>query len=190
MCGASIGSDKRKSRCDECMVLYRKKTMYARNLVKRRARGAKPRPTLREMLDQSIKADNGCWIWPGKKRTAGGYAWFGKKLAHRAVAAEFISSGDLDRSTVVCHRCDNPPCVNPDHLFIGTHKQNTADCIQKNRFYVGSMSRNAKLTEAQVVSMRADRAAGVTISALGTKFGVNQATVSKIVLKKAWKHVV
>lgn len=77
------------------------------------------------------KKDNGCWEWTGCK-VKGGYGRYCIKnvmyLSHRVVMNCF------DPNIVVCHKCDNPPCVNPDHLFLGTNKDNTQDCVKKGRF--------------------------------------------------------
>lgn len=88
---------------------------------------------------------------------------------------------------VVCHRCDNPPCFRPDHLFIGTQAQNLADMRAKGRQARGERIGTAKLTEADVREIRS-RYPGETQAALGREFGVAPQTIGKVVLGRRWAH--
>jgi hypothetical protein len=83
------------------------------------------------------KQPDGCWEWQGC-RTPKNYGVFGIKrkhwLAHRF--AFYHAVGPFDPSLLVCHKCDNPPCVNPDHLFLGTQLDNIQDCLRKGRHWL------------------------------------------------------
>lgn len=132
---------------------------------------------------------DGCWTWKGYKRPGGyGEAYFGSKpnrervLAHRlAWMVEYGDPGDL----VVCHHCDNPSCVNPRHLFLGTRVDNNADRDAKERQAKGERN-GSRLTEAQVVAIRADPR---TNREVALQYGVQESAISNIRLRKAWKHV-
>lgn len=122
----------------------------------------------------------------GRVRTHG-HGW----LAHRI--AFFIYTGVDPGDMLVCHTCDNPPCCKREHLYLGDQALNMYDARLKKRLNPkpprGEANRSAKLTEAQVKEIRRLYAAGVSQGKLGPLFGVRQAHISDIVLRKSWKHV-
>lgn len=109
--------------------------------------------------------------------------------AHR-VAWE-LAYGPIPKGMCVCHRCDNPACCNPAHLFLGTVGDNNRDRHAKGRTVLprGEHHGNAKITADDVREMRRRWAAGESFSALGRAFGVDYSNVSLIVKRKAWAHV-
>jgi hypothetical protein len=135
-----------------------------------------------------VKKTATCWIWTGAKGTEG-YGLFkidGKnKRAHR-VAWE-LENGPILATLCVCHTCDNPSCVNPKHLFLGTRNDNTQDCIRKGRqkHPVGEDNSAHALTEWQVYQIR--EAPG-SLSRIATLFKVSPTTVGAIKQGKTWKH--
>lgn len=144
-----------------------------------------------------------CWVWIGSRYTRGGYGRCrpyyrsGQRKAHR-VSYE-LAYGPIPEGMCVCHRCDNPPCVRPDHLFLGTSEENTYDMFQKGRAGgvmnpqkrpVGERCSYAKLTDAQVAEIRARYAqGGISQRQLGELYGVSRSTICNIVMNTAWKHV-
>ena len=89
--------------------------------------------TKKRFYNNILKIENGCWEWQ-KSRNLKGYGYFqtlGQRLAHRV--SYIIHNGEFDKKLCVLHRCDNPPCVNPDHLFLGTVNDNNKDRHAKGR---------------------------------------------------------
>lgn len=110
-------------------------------------------------------------------------------LAHRASYA--VANGPIDPGLVVCHRCDTPACVNPDHLFVGTHKDNTQDCVRKGRIRngpsQGEQNANAKLNWAKVHDIRASLGTGEHPRRLAEVYGVSIATIRSIDKGRIWR---
>ena len=91
---------------------------------------------------------------------------------------------------VVMHTCDRPLCVNPAHLELGSNRDNAADSARKARRPRGSRQHAAKLTEGQVLNLRARyEAGGITQKQLAEEYGISRALVSVILTRKAWKHI-
>ena len=129
------------------------------------------------------KTSEGCWIWTGSKNQYG-YGQFWYKL-HRPQGAHRISyelvHGPIPDRICVLHRCDNPACVNPAHLFLGTPKDNTADCQTKGRH--SPPPRAPKLTEDDV---RAIRVSSESQVALAAKYNVDPSTISNVLTRHSW----
>ena len=145
-----------------------------------------------------IRNDNGCWAWKGVV-SKHGYPMIyanGKSIrAHRFSYSHFVEL--IEDGLIICHKCDNTLCTRPDHLFKGTHKDNTQDCINKNRFKIppdsskvkGSHSVRAKLNEEQVYKIKELIRDGLTNKPIAAMFGVVHGTISLIRLNRTWKHV-
>lgn len=135
-----------------------------------------------------------CWVWTARCHRQG-YGllseWDGKRrtrlLAHR-LAWEF-TFGPIPVGLCVLHSCDNPPCVNPAHLFVGTHQDNIADMVRKGRQCRGACSPNARLTEDDVRAIRERFAAGENYRALGAEFGIHPEYVYKLAARRNWAAV-
>jgi hypothetical protein len=94
-------------------------------------------------------------------------------------------NGPIPEGLFVCHRCDTPACINPDHLFLGTNAQNTADRHAKGRSAAGESNGRAKLTAEQVDGIRALR--GMPLSAIARRFGMSQRAVGAILRGVNWR---
>lgn len=151
-----------------------------------------------------------CWLFTGRILNTG-YGRIaismgdGKRVhfsAHRA--AYELAYGPIPQGLLVCHRCDVRHCVNPAHLFLGTHADNMADAAQKGRMMHGERHNSrtrrdtfprgerhgmAKLTETDVRAIRDARAAGETGRSIAHHYGVSEDTISLIVRRKRWLHV-
>ena len=113
----------------------------------------------------------------------------GKKIRAHRFSWE-SSRGALPESTLVCHKCDVRSCVNPNHLFLGTHADNSRDMVTKGRSQRGEKHYDARLTEAQVLDIRRLHNNGTGAQRdIAQRFGVSQTLVSWIIRRKAWKHV-
>ncbi len=135
--------------------------------------------------------NSGCWLWLGPAQNMGyGVVNYQRKahLAHR-IAYE-ITNGPIPEGMEICHRCDVPLCVNPDHLFMGSHAENMGDCRKKGRIRIpgfqGSAHGNAKLSESDVRAIRAD---GRSLNFLAAKYKISKTTVSEIKSRKSWTHI-
>jgi hypothetical protein len=156
-------------------------------------------------IDRSV--EGGCWIWVGG-RFKTGYGSFspshGKRLKAHRVSYE-LACGPIPPGMFVCHHCDNPPCVNPAHLFVGTPRDNMEDARRKGRLAAGerSWSRmhperlargvhngNSKLGDDDIREiLRSYNAGELTQVELSARFGVGQTTISEIVRGEHWKHL-
>lgn len=129
-----------------------------------------------------------CWEWIGAKYI-NGYGEFGIKnktcLAHRVSYALFI--GNIPDGMFVCHRCDNHSCVNPSHLFLGTHQDNIQDMMNKDRQNRGERHGMHKLTEQKVYQIREKLEQGYSHQQIANMFGVSRKTISHIKSKRDWK---
>lgn len=132
----------------------------------------------------------GCWDWKGSFGE-GGYALLAtRKFGNRAARISYILHyGSIPRGLYVCHHCDNPRCVRPEHLFLGTPHDNVADMIEKGRHAHGERHWKSKLTESDIPAIRALRAAGLSQQKIADRYGVSQETIGRIIRRKNWTHV-
>ena len=142
-----------------------------------------------EKLDFYTSPDpnSGCWLWVGtwSMKGYGNLVVKGKTYrAHRLQWERF--NGPIPDGLIVCHRCDTPPCVNPDHLFLGTNKDNTLDAVSKGHIGAGIINGNSKLTESQVLAIRTD---GRPARIIGDAYGVGASAIQHIKTRRTWRHL-
>ena len=137
-----------------------------------------------------VDVSGSCWEWQWGKTTAG-YGVFRTNnklvLAHRF--AWSLVNGPIPGGLFVCHHCDNPSCVRPSHLFVGTQKDNMRDCVSKGRQARGERTPLAKLRAADVLSIRDAYEKGESQQALAQTYNMGRASISLIVRGKLWAHV-
>jgi len=137
------------------------------------------------------KIDDGCWIWTGAKTK--GYGKFRMKEKNIVASrASWLLNRDVPENfsdLLVCHHCDNPSCVKPDHLFLGTTQENVNDKMAKGRHDPGRgvAQKNAKLDDDKV---RFIRQRSMTGPQLAEKFDVSLALIKAVRTGKKWKHVI
>jgi len=145
--------------------------------------------TLEErFLDKVLKHQSGCWLWKGAHGGQGRpRIWDGVKAEYAARVAYRLYKGEIN-NLLVCHTCDNGLCVNPDHLFLGTHKDNSTDMVCKRRSTKGSKNRQAKLTEADIPDIKHRRLVlKQQINSIAKLYGVERRTISRIIHNQTWR---
>jgi hypothetical protein len=161
---------------------------------------ARTKPPLREAFNARylVNQETGCWEWTGEK-SKGNYGQYqtakfrepgAQKYTRKRIYAHRLSwelhYGPIPDKLEVCHRCDNPPCVNPRHLFLGTHAENQRDMAEKARSQRGERQHRARLTEFAVREIMASTESNIV---LGRRFGVNDATISNVRCGATWAHL-
>ncbi len=135
---------------------------------------------------------NGCILWTST-RHRDGYGMIhvktGKRMALAHRVAYELANGPVPEGMFVCHTCDNRLCVNPSHLFVGTHRENMDDMFSKNREARGEKLPQSKLSESSVISIRTEFANGSTCTELGRKHCVSHSSITNVIRRVTWKHV-
>jgi HNH endonuclease len=150
---------------------------------------------IQRFFEKVLKTDT-CWLWIRCINSKGyGMITINNKpyLSHRI--SWVIHNGNIPNNLLVLHKCDIPACVNPEHLFLGTFKDNSKDCANKSRlnsqvdssFIQGEKHGSAKLTEKEVLEIRESTE---KLKFLSNKYNVHINTISKIRLGKLWKHLI
>ncbi len=159
-----------------------------------------PPRTTEERFWPKVAKTADCWEWTARRNPKG----YGQTTARdgRGVLAHRLSwelhFGPIPVGMLVCHHCDNPPCVRPDHLFLGTRQANARDSVRKgrqtwqqhpDRLARGERVGGVRLTEDRVREIRARRSTGATYRSLGDVYGVSPSTIVLIIHGKTWRHV-
>lgn len=140
----------------------------------------------------TLRPDLGpCWEWRGCRK-AKGYGKLGSfrgrtRVAHQVAFEAHV--GPIAPGMFVLHRCDNPPCINPAHLFLGTKAENNADMASKGRAAQGERHPVAKMTAADVAKIRSLADAGMSQHEVARRFGIAQSTARDIIMRRSWRSV-
>lgn len=141
-----------------------------------------------------VAKTDGCWEWQGT-RTKDGY---GQTKSNRVSVYTHrlsweMAHGAIPPGMTINHTCDNPPCVRPDHLVLGTQQSNMVDMKRRGRASGGTVQGSrvgtARLTEATAAAIRAEYAQGTSKRALAQKYGVARPTIYKLLAGETWRHV-
>lgn len=151
-----------------------------------RTKGAKGRTVKQRLMSFVEKTHDGCWNWQGAK-DKDGYGFIrisGKNMKAHRTAFEIFNEIAIGRANMVCHSCDNPSCINPEHLWIGDNKTNQIDAVKKKR------NGSQKLTESQVkAARRSYYAREKTQAQLCKELGISTGCMSSIITGRKWAHV-
>ena len=145
-------------------------------------------PMPERLLSKVAYGFSDCWTFIGAL-TSDGYGILhghGEKLAHRASYKEFC--GSIPQSMMVLHKCDNPMCVNPEHLFVGTHADNMRDMKNKGRAHrpIGSKNPKSKINSESASQIRLLFASGESTKSLALKFPISQSSIYRIIRGTTW----
>lgn len=137
--------------------------------------------------------ETGCWEWTRSLTSTGyGSAYHNGKMIGAHVLSYILHTGkEIPENHEICHICDNRKCVNPDHLFVGTHKDNMRDMKSKGRQNLpkGEKASNAKLTKEQAQSIIEMNKQGVSQRELARRHGLNYNTIYALIKGKTWKDL-
>lgn len=150
-----------------------------------------------DFYNSKVIRRDGCWGWIGSKLPKG-YGTLMSHHEHKVFSAHRFSwtvhFGTIPTGLHVLHKCDNPECSNPEHLFLGTSKDNIRDAITKGRRYTGVKPRGerhwkSKLDASQVIEIRRKYELGMSLASLGLDYSVYPTAIHKIVTRKLWRHL-
>lgn len=144
-----------------------------------------------DRFNQKLLITPGCWLWKARQKKGYGLMYVqGKMVAAHRLSYE-LHVGKIPDGLLVCHKCDNPICVNPEHLFVGSDADNSDDKLSKGRQAKGPQVGTAKLSEMAVLEMRQMYAKGKNggIKALASRFNISKSQVWNVVNRKEWQHL-
>jgi len=139
---------------------------------------------------KNVEKKETCWIW--KKATYKGYGVFNKGNRKTILTHRFsweLHNGPIPNGKSVCHSCDNPPCVNPSHLWLGTNDENRQDSVSKKRHVFGERVHFAKLKDEYIPGIRKLHKEGISNTIIGIKYNVHRRTIYDVCRNITWRHI-
>lgn len=184
LCGADFYRDKR------CTWKHWGKAKFCSRVCSCRwgHENRKPLPPIKEHFLSRVSMTDGCWSFNGP-RDKDGYGKFsyGRGLYRANRLSLFLHKGDAPSPEMyACHTCDNPGCVNPDHLYWGSSKQNSMDKINRGRHVMGEGVHCAKLCDEVIPNIRMDSRPAPEIA---SDYGVSTSSILQVKSKHTWKHI-
>lgn len=146
---------------------------------------------IKNLFWSNVLKTESCWIY-NKKPNSRGYGNIGLGNSKQTSAHRFsyeIHFGSIPSLLFVCHTCDNRMCVNPEHLFLGTHQENVTDMVQKKRNVKGENHWSNRLTEKQVKEIKYMLKNNINYKIISNRYGVSHHTIFDIKRNKSWKHI-
>ena len=186
-------SRKKFTNCKQCGVKFHI-NRNGKQLCSRKCASIQHRVALEKRFFSKVEqgGKDECWLWVGSRRSDTGYGqiWNAGKMNKASRISYLLAFGPIPNGLHVLHRCDNPPCVNPHHLFLGTHRDNMDDKHRKQRCPIGSDVPASKLTDEKVVELRKRFKPGTdSYLTLAREYGISTRVLYTIVNRKGWKHV-
>lgn len=183
-CGLIFSRDKR------CTWKHWEKAKFCSrecSSIQNTVRADQNRPPVEVVFRKWFKETEGCWEWQGAKDKNGYGAFsYARKMTRAHVMALILDGRPPPKGMYACHHCDNPSCVRPSHLFVGSPQDNVDDMVLKGRVARGENRTNTKLKEKDVISIRAMNGSNSQIAKM---FGITPSNVSMIQRRKTWKHL-
>ena len=142
----------------------------------------RPRRSPAERLWSGVLKGDGCWERSSPYHPI---KIDGRQTGSHRLSYE-LACGPIPEGLYVCHRCDNPRCIRPDHLFLGTNRDNQADSVAKGRAATGEANAHSKLTAAQASEIKAEIANGANKTHLAVRYGVSRAAIQAIAKGRNW----
>jgi hypothetical protein len=142
-------------------------------------------PPIKERFWLKVQKTDACWLWIGGRNasTQGRFAYSKTRVGLASRYSWELHYGAIPEGLEVCHRCDTPACVRPDHLFLGTHLDNMRDSVAKGRNYT------PKLSAEKVREIRERFAHGESKNSLSKAYGVARSVIRGVVNQTLWRHV-
>lgn len=146
------------------------------------------RKTLMERFEEKYcpEPNTGCWLWTANTRGRYGRMWDGEGYSSAHKISYRLYRGEVPERVCVCHTCDTPTCVNPEHLFLGTVQDNMTDKVKKGRHTFGTKHPKVKLTDDLALAVYREEGFQREVAAL---YGISQRLVWNIKNKKTWRHI-